>query len=71
MGTGAIEQIITLSNAQFAYRLAVISRLVAMAQVSLAEGMWNPEFCAASAKYEARNICEHLRRELADIEKNI
>lgn len=71
MGTGTPTQIILLSNAQLAHRLAIIGRLVAMAQVSLAEGLWNPEFASADATYQARSICEDLTREVSAIENKL
>lgn len=38
-----------VTNAEFAYMVAQISRTAATQSAVLAEGLWNPSFCAAQA----------------------
>lgn len=70
-GTGEVQRIVFLSNAQLAHHLSMIARLIAGAQVSLAEGLWNPEFCSADATYYARSVCDDLRHKLSEIEQKL
>lgn len=58
-----------ITHADMARYLAQIARTATMAQVSLAEGMWNPDFCSAECSIYALSICEDLRVKLDALEK--
>lgn len=65
----AAEAVVPLTNAQFARYVAIIARAATMQAVDLADGMWNPNFCAASAEPKAASFIEDIRRYLAAIER--
>lgn len=58
-----------VTQAQFALYVAKINRLVSMTAVHLAEGMWNPDFCASDGTGEAMSLIEDLRRQMDWLEK--
>jgi len=65
------ENLKPLTNAELALRLSKMGRLIAGAQSDLAEGMWNPNFCAAEAWPFAKSLTDDLRRWLDDIDRRI
>ena len=51
-----------MSNAQVMFIVAKIIRLAAMASTEMAEGMWNPYFCACDATDRAIGLREDFQR---------
>lgn len=59
----------SLTNAEAARIIAKMARSVSLAQVHLAEGMWNPNFCAANCSAWALSLCEDIRAQLDRLER--
>lgn len=59
------------SNADFARAVAHIMRTTSAAIVSLAGGMWNPEYCAAPADMYARSVIDDLEHQIKHIKKRL
>lgn len=49
-----------ITKAQFAREVAVMQRRLAEEASAMAEGMWNPEFCASDASYETTRLFTDL-----------
>ena len=59
------------SNAEFAFAISHILRLAATATVAMAEGMGNPEFCAAPAAVYALSVIDDLEHQIGNIKKRM
>jgi hypothetical protein len=60
-----------LSNAEFAFAISHVLRAASIATVTMAEGMWNPEFCSASAAMYAISIIDDLEHQIDNIKKRL
>ena len=60
-----------ITHATFAVGLASIGRLVASAQADLAQGMWNPNYCAAECPEWAISLCIDLQNKIEHITATI
>lgn len=57
------------TNASFALDVATLASLLQGDMSRLAQGMWNPDFCAADATEYARIFVTEVRERLANIER--
>jgi hypothetical protein len=48
-----------------------MAKSIVRAQSILAEGMWNPLFCADECNNWAKNLCAELRDRVDEIEKRL
>jgi hypothetical protein len=60
-----------LSNAEFAFAISHILRTASVATVTMSEGMWNPEYCSASADMFALSIIDDLEHQIDNIKKRL
>ena len=49
-----------ITNAEYARMITVISRIAARASESVAQGMWNPNFCEDDAETDAVEQIEEI-----------
>ena len=59
------------TNAEFAHAIAHIGRTAGLALVSLTEGMWSPDYCAAPAEMYARSVIDDLEEQIKHIKKRL
>lgn len=52
------------TNANFAYHLSRIDRLIANTMAELASGMSNPDYCSADGTVYAISVCEEIKLRL-------
>ena len=60
-----------LTHAELARCLARLGKTVSAGQAMLAEGMWNPDYCAADGSEYGVSIWDDLSRQLKHLEKRL
>ena len=60
-----------LTNAQFARYISHVCRTATTTLVTLTEGMWNSEYCAAPADMYARSVIVDLEDQIKWIKKQL
>ena len=60
-----------LTNAQFARYISHVCRTATTTLVTLTEGMWNSEYCAAPADMYARSVIDDLEDQIKWIKKRL
>ena len=61
----------TMTKAELAVRLARIARTAVNANLALADGMWNPQFCADTDMFFGRSILEDLETQIKNLKKRM
>jgi hypothetical protein len=61
----------TFTKAALATYVANIARLSVGASATLAQGMWNPDFCNSDAKDYAVSVLEDLQMQIDHIRKRV
>lgn len=60
-----------LTNAEFTRHISRMGRTISMTLVTLTEGIWNPDYCKASADMYALSVIDDLEHQIKWIKKRL